>query len=310
MDADWYVDPLGRFDGRFFDGEQWTERVSDAGALREDPDFPPAALTEERGLPFEPFVSESAAVAPLHVDRHLRASLMQESPGRVVAVLDDSVRNPAPYTTDAPAARKSRRGLIVWVLLALITALVVAGLVLLTNDDSPADPRAESVQLDRAQEARVQDLEASGVDDGTSAESIEELDVDVAPGAVVPGASFDPAETVQVGRLQVLNGQSMLADLQIWHREFAAERGVELRSSASCWFGQLGGAAVQQAFCGPVGGSLDTEFVFDSVPVLFEETSGGQVAQPVLDRATVDTVLANALTLVGRDGDPSPLLDE
>jgi hypothetical protein len=39
IDADWYVDPLGRFEGRFFDGERWTERVSDGGAIAIDPDF-------------------------------------------------------------------------------------------------------------------------------------------------------------------------------------------------------------------------------------------------------------------------------
>lgn len=42
MIADWYVDPLGRFDGRFFDGVDWTDQVSDGGHLLLDPDWPPA----------------------------------------------------------------------------------------------------------------------------------------------------------------------------------------------------------------------------------------------------------------------------
>lgn len=43
MEADWYVDPLGRYDGRFFDGEDWTDQVSDSGVLATDPDWPPMA---------------------------------------------------------------------------------------------------------------------------------------------------------------------------------------------------------------------------------------------------------------------------
>ncbi|KAG1648795.1 hypothetical protein GQR58_029574 [Nymphon striatum] len=46
MDADWYVDPLGRFEGRFFDGEDWTAEVSNGGRLAVDPDWPPTPTTE------------------------------------------------------------------------------------------------------------------------------------------------------------------------------------------------------------------------------------------------------------------------
>ena len=42
MEPDWYVDPLGRFEGRYFDGEQWTDQVKLDGRLAADPDFPPA----------------------------------------------------------------------------------------------------------------------------------------------------------------------------------------------------------------------------------------------------------------------------
>lgn len=35
----WFPDPLERFEGRFFDGEQWTNQVSDDGFQREDPDW-------------------------------------------------------------------------------------------------------------------------------------------------------------------------------------------------------------------------------------------------------------------------------
>jgi hypothetical protein len=43
VDAAWYADPLKRFSGRFFDGVQWTDQVSQDGRLCTDPDWPPAA---------------------------------------------------------------------------------------------------------------------------------------------------------------------------------------------------------------------------------------------------------------------------
>ena len=35
--ASWYPDPLGRHEHRYWDGSEWTEHVSDAGALTTDP---------------------------------------------------------------------------------------------------------------------------------------------------------------------------------------------------------------------------------------------------------------------------------
>lgn len=35
----WFVDPVGRFDGRLFDGQVWTAQVSQDGALTIDPDW-------------------------------------------------------------------------------------------------------------------------------------------------------------------------------------------------------------------------------------------------------------------------------
>ena len=311
MDADWYVDPLGRFDGRFFDGERWTERVSEDGALVIDHDFLTLDQAEGHDAPAAPdrdeFVSGAPAVARVEVGRHLQASLIEESPARVVAVLDESTaRKPAEPAPARPRERSGRTP-IVWGLLALIAALVVAALVLIGNDDSPAGVAAEPVDLDREQEARVEDLESGGTIAESPNELVEDLEVDAPTGAVAPGSSFDPAEAVDVGGLRIVNGESMLADLREWHLGFAAERGIELAPTASCWFGQLGGAAVQVAHCGPVGGSEDSEYLFDSVPLLFEETTGGQIAQPVVDAVMIDAVLANALTLVGGDGDAPPL---
>ena len=260
MDADWYVDPLGRFDGRFFDGEKWTERVSDQGSLALDPDFPPAATididsTTAAGAATTEFDgpdSTTPAVASVQPRRHLQASLMEESPARVVAVLDGP-------GLGQPTPSASNRTAVIWGLLGLIAALVVAGLLLFTGGDDPDQAVAEPVELDREQEQRVEDLEAGSLVEEAESQDVEELEVDAPAGAIEPGATFGPDDAIEVGGLRVLNGASVLADLQTWHADFAAERGVELASSASCWFGQLGGAAVQVAHCGPVGGSADSD---------------------------------------------------
>lgn len=299
MDADWYEDPLRRFDGRFFDGQKWTERVSENGALRVDPDFPPA-LTEPFSEPSKPEAlsdaSTAPAVVPVTPPRRLQASLMQESPARTVAVLTD------PDGVDVATARN--RTPAIWGLAGLIAALLVAGL--LIWDRGQTNVVAEPVDLDQDQEARVQDLEAGGDLEEIEPDTIEQLEVDAPAGTVDSSATFDAAEIIEVGGLQVVNGASLLADLATWHQGFAAERGITLDPAASCWFGQLGGAAVQVAHCGPVSGTETTEFVFDSVPLVFEESDAGQIAQPVIDAVTADAVLANALTLVGSPDHPPP----
>ena len=192
-------------------------------------------------------------------------------------------------------------------LLGLIVALTVAALLLLSDAEPGGEDTTEPVQLDSEQEARVEDLEAGGSVGVLGAEAIEELEVDAPTGAVASGTAFALSEAIEVGGLRVINGDSVLVALADWHQGFAAQRGIELGPSASCWFGQLGGAAVQVAHCGPVGGSADSEFLFDSVPLLFEDTAAGPVAQPVVDAAMTDAVLANALTLVGRKSAPPPL---
>jgi len=330
MDADWYVDPLGRFDGRFFDGERWTERVSDGGAVAIDPDFTqhgtetetsvlPApsepAVKEPNDLsslvipaPLDDFVSVESAVVRVRPHRGRKASLIQESPARAVAVLDSSVvRSPGTSVQPASAGGGSGGVPMVGGLLGLIVALTVAALLLLSDAEPGGEDTTEPVQLDSEQEARVEDLEAGGSVGVLGAEAIEELEVDAPTGAVASGTAFALSEAIEVGGLRVINGDSVLVALADWHQGFAAQRGIELGPSASCWFGQLGGAAVQVAHCGPVGGSADSEFLFDSVPLLFEDTAAGPVAQPVVDAAMTDAVLANALTLVGRKSAPPPL---
>lgn len=297
MDADWYADPLGRFDGRFYDGESWTERVSSDGRLVTDPDFasPPS---QHQVAPVLDEPSSDPAVEAVATTRPLRASLVKESPVRTVAVLDESVLG-------GPGGLRPNRTKMVLALVVLIVALAFVAFLLLRSDETPSQVVAEPVDLDADQEERVEDLEAGGFSDAKP-EVIEELEVDAPAEAVDQGATFGANEMVEVGALRVVNGASMLRDLEDWHRGFAAERGIELTADAGCWFGQLGGAAVQVAQCGPVGGSAETEFLFDLVPLLFEDVNGRQIAQPFVDAVTTDAVLANALTLVGSADSAAP----
>ena len=297
MEADWYVDPLGRFDGRFFDGESWTERVSDNGTAAIDPDFSSTtvAAIDESDLLDQPM---QAAGAPAATPLHLGASLMEESSARVVAVLDPSV-------VGGPSVEGGSRAPVLWGLLALIAALAVAVLLLWDHDRSGVV--AVPVELDQEQEARVQDLEEGGIIGQVELDAIEALEVEPPSGSIGQGAGFATSETIEVGSLRVLNGTRVLDELGIWHQQFAVERGVVLDETASCWFGQLGDAAVQVVHCGPVGGSANTEFLFDAVPLLFEDIAGGQIAQPVVDAVQSDAVLANALTLVSNRDNPPPL---
>lgn len=47
MNGEWFVDPLGRFEGRYFDGNQWTDQVSVNGRLTVDPNWPPRMVAQE-----------------------------------------------------------------------------------------------------------------------------------------------------------------------------------------------------------------------------------------------------------------------
>ena len=136
MTPDWYVDPLGRYEGRYFDGEQWTAQVKDRGRLVIDPDWDrpapaPAAsddlATDETGVvttieTASPAAAATATEATVEGDvgfaEPVRAAVepvapvldpidetavaagtvdfSQESPARQVAVLDSP--DPAPVS--------------------------------------------------------------------------------------------------------------------------------------------------------------------------------------------------------------------
>jgi len=116
MEPDWYEDPLGRYDGRFFDGESWTARVSDGGVLGHDPDFVERKSSETtEAVPVaaaEPDVSDKVDLgavddapavtplfdtssAPLTSTGERLTVASPESPVRVVAVLPADVVSPS-----------------------------------------------------------------------------------------------------------------------------------------------------------------------------------------------------------------------
>lgn len=281
MNADWYVDPLDRFDGRFFDGERWTEQVSQDGKMVIDPDFAPVDAELEN----EPMVARRT------VRPGLPAADIAESPVRTVAVLDRG-------TGRQPDGDGSSRRYLVWGLLGLAAVLAVVVGVILGGRDDDSSAEAEPVELDSQDVARVQDLESGGADELID-DTADEAEVGAPEAAVPEGATFDADELIEVGALRIVNGVSLLQDLEEWHRGYAEERRIVLGSDAKCWFGRLGGAAVQMAHCGPVGATDDGDFLYDLVPLVFEDVEGGQIARPVVDAATPNAVLADALTLIG-----------
>lgn len=290
MDADWYEDPLGRYDGRFFDGESWTAEVSDGGALSIDEDFPPSADgSQEQVVP---------AVAPISTSTTVRATPGSESPVRVVAILDESlVARPVEERREITEPEGRSR---TWLVAGLLAVAALLAVIFLT--------RSNGTDLDPDQADRVEDLQAGTGGDGVDLDEldVDALDVDAPEVMLDPDAVFDPSDVVTVGTLNVVNGSSMLAALVEWHQGFATGRGVRLGADHGCWFGELGTAAVQVAHCGPVGGSADTEYLFDLVPVDFIDIEEGQLAQPVVDAVMPDTVIANAVTLIGSADGPAP----
>jgi len=292
MDADWYEDPLGRYDGRFFDGEAWTKQVSADGTLATDPDFPPSAITSGAAS-VDPVVA-SPAVEALPVPVATRASTADESPARVVAVLDERVMQ------DEKPPRRGRDWRWLAVVAAAVAVAVLAGLVWGRSTET-----ATPVALDAAEEDRVEDL-LGEADVDLAEPTVGELEVATAAPVDPPANQVDPTDAVEVGRLQVANGRQILEQVQVWHRSETELRGIDLNADAGCWFGSEGDAAVQSAYCGPVGND-DDRILFDQIPLLLRQIDGELFALAAVDDYEVDIELPSSLELIGhRDGTPPP----
>jgi len=295
MNADWYEDPLGRFDGRFFDGEAWTARVSADGILKIDEDFArrddlAAATTEFESEPASPAVESLVSRKPKQ-----QVSTANESPTRTVAVLDPAlVHNLAVPEQRSPSWR-------LWLgLAAAAVALAVVLLVVLRQ----ADSTAATNDLSDSQEARVGDLVDSGLDPQIDPEletqQLQEVEL---------GSDATSSQAIRVGQLMVGNGTVVLRDLEEWHRESAAARGVKLGPHASCWFGLRDGASDGKVHCGPVTSIDAATLLFDSVPIEFDdanEIEAGKIARSAIGDVVIDARLDEGVSLVGGSASASP----
>jgi len=373
MQADWYVDPLGRYEGRFFDGNDWTDQVKENGRLALDPDWnrPTAApdstndtvRAEPADQPVDQVVDEvdpvDAEIAPPTFDaRSPRAvepvisntfatatqrsnfdtDFTSESPTRQVAVFDAEVPGKS-HAMDLGGEARSKRSMFVFGALLLAVALAVVLLPrVFSGDEDLADPvvgteevgteqvgteevGTEQVGTEEVGTEEVGTDEANTVEQSDTAEptaSDDEADVGLLPSRVddeeAPTAD-DAAGTrvlagpdsIAAGGLEVLNGKPSLIDLAAWHRSSLGAAATSLPDGATCWFGRLGEAVVQNAHCGPVAASTPEEVRFDLIPLKFEDISEGLIQVRALTDATItDAVLPNGLILVGLDGELDP----
>lgn len=434
MEADWYVDPLGRYEGRYFDGNEWTDQVKEEGRLALDPDWnrPPPEAAEAPSKPqtsttvrstavaSTPTVDGDAALGQTAVSARSTASsaasaridkidkideiddsddvvdaeivgsrpgvgaaasagldqieaevvtpkfdtrspkavepviggafgaataprrptidtdFSSESPTRQVAVLsDDSAHAGASDgSLDFGGDSRSKRWIYVLGALALAVALALVLLPRLFGGDAdvaePVEADDVAVQpddVDRADDSAdgpadegASDLELLPADEGDTPDSeIEAVDGDDTSDDT-SGANPEPADTagepervpagpdsIIVGGLDVLNGKPSLTDLTAWHRSSLGAAAASLPDDATCWFGRLGDAVVQNAHCGPVAASTPEEVRFDLVPLKFEDISDGVIQVRALTDAVIsDAALPNGLILVGPGGELDP----
>jgi hypothetical protein len=211
MTPDWYVDPLGRYEGRYFDGEQWTAQVKDRGRLVIDPDWdrpevdPDAAddtasvddtIDDTTDQSFDGGFDEPgrAAVEPITpaptidpapvldpVDETAvtagQVDFSQESPARQVAVLDSPDPEPVSETIavdEEPSG--SRRWLYVLGLAVLALALLLILLPRLLSNDETAD---------------ADDQPIAAVDDADAAEDTGEDAADPADEGALPATEAE-----------------------------------------------------------------------------------------------------------------------
>ena len=225
MTPDWYVDPLGRYEGRYFDGEQWTAQVKDRGRLVLDPDWDrPAAgdasATEEDpsdrdqptfDKPGEAAVEPISTAAVLVEDTALSSGSMdfsQESPTRQVAVLETPdttpvVEVPATVTDGIQSddtvgdddGSSNRRWLYVLGLAILALAILLILLPRLLGSDEVADTGDEPVASATEGTADTADDADEGALPATEADDAEATDDNA--DAAAPDPNDDAADAAE-----------------------------------------------------------------------------------------------------------------
>ncbi|MCP4303716.1 MAG: DUF2510 domain-containing protein [bacterium] len=107
--ADWYTDPTGRYQNRYWDGMKWSDQVSNGGPSATDPN------------PLDP---NTAIVPP--------------APGSVAATVSapKSVAPPAPAVQVSQKSGGTGFGMILGALVALVAVVLLAVVLLSGSDDS------------------------------------------------------------------------------------------------------------------------------------------------------------------------------
>lgn len=229
MNADWYVDPLGRYEGRFFDGEEWTAQVKERGRLVVDPDWDRAPEGDsdeditadfeitgtDAHVPAEPIVGtpefvedQAAAVAPVMpaavadaVVASGEPDYQTESPARQVAVLESPIEPVAETPADGAMAgvtdaepSGSRRWLYLVGAGILIVGLLLALLPRLFGSDDVADAddgSVEAVEIDEADGTGLPVTDTDGDDGEPTEDATEPVDAD---GAVEADGTAENAQ--------------------------------------------------------------------------------------------------------------------
>lgn len=333
MEADWYIDPLGRFEGRFFDGSRWTHQVSDRGTLAFDPDWPPvargrsaaasdytaseqvtASTSSEQVTASTSSVAatSTAAVATAGVGAATvgaatidtsRTSSVAESPTRQVAVVTPETPSGRPVL----ASSVDRSATYTTPSEPIVRApgersgsgrrwlYIIGGLLLLAGLALALLPRLFGGD-DTIADSDTPAVEVVQDDDAANrADQADEAD---------EAAMADTGDEVAVGGVTIRNGQSLLGDLTAWHGEQASAKGIDLPADADCWFAKRGDVAEQAAFCGPVGVDAEGRTLYDQLAVVFDD-AGPQVVSASVDRDSLipNIALDQGRELVDRDGE-------
>lgn len=195
----WQPDPTGKHDHRYWDGEQWTENVSDAGVASIDAyeaptvDEPTAAMDAPADEPApvdEPTVVEPAPAADTTAAWPTAAAAPSAWPG---ATADPGApAPPPPYVPTQPVSSGgggSKKGLLVGGgILAAVAIAVIAFLALGGDDES-------TVRADLASKIRE---ESEGELSGQQADCIAGLLVDEKGEGAFEDVDYDADEAPQV----------------------------------------------------------------------------------------------------------------
>ena len=314
MDADWYVDPLGRYEGRYFDGEHWTEQVSDGGIAAVDPDWHPSNLPTGYVAAAVEFVEDdpddgpavqSIDAAPTQVHA-APLDWSVESPARTVVVIDrralaDRDAGQAPQRSMAGLA-----GALLGVVVLVGALLVLLPDVLSSETDDVAEAERPRHDADGSSTVSEPDTAVAGDGDDSAPGGLDADETDPEPASSSSsddpetGTPIDPGTAVEVGGVIVANGRPVLAELAEWHRNVLSERGAA--PETACFLGTVGTAVTETALCGPVAGPSDV-LTFDLVPFRGTEVETGVIEiEPMLEDVIEAVPLAPDVRLVGVDG--------